>query len=314
MNVDWDDMRVFLQVERTGRLVRAARRLGISHTTVARRLSRLEERCGCPLFRPTETGLTLTEAGQAIHSDALAMEAAAERMASTIGRFGRNGAMRVRVGAPDGFGSAILTALLADLARTDPGFEIELVPVPAVHKLWRRDVDIAVSLDRPEGGRIVMRKLVDYDLRLYASPDYLGTHPVPSGRGDLMAHPFVGYIDELRYTEELDFLRHIAPDLRISFRAATVHAQLDAVRRGVGLGILPFFLAAPTELVPLLPEEIGFRRTYWLLYPEDFRAQDRIRKTAGFIHDRTTAMAADFLFEPGRGRTTDASRRGRSRC
>jgi len=198
--------------------------------------------------------------------------------------------------------------ILADFVRSDPGFEIELVPIPASHKLWRRDVDIAISLDRPERGRIVMRKLIDYDLRLYASRSYFGTGPLPASRKDLNRYPFVGYIEELLYTEELDFIRAISAGLRIVFRAATVHAQLDAVCRGVGLGVLPCFMARGAGVIPVLENEIAFRRTYWMLYSEDYRSQDRIRRVTDFIHDQTAQMAGRFHFQPEQTTTPPSTR------
>ena len=293
---DWDDIRVFLELERTGRLSRAAKRLGVSHTTIARRLKNMEDQCGCHLFEPTSDGLNLTEAGEMILDRARDMEASAAAIADALNRHNNRNTGRVRVGAPDGFGNAILSRILPELISEDPGCEVELVPVPASHKLWRRDVDIAISLDRPMAGQTVMRKLIDYDLRLYASPSLLAKAPAPETREDLRAFPFVGYIDELLYTSELDFNRIILPDLDVIYKAATVKAQFDAVRNGSGMGVLPCFMAQDSDLVPVLPEDIQFSRTYWLLYPEAYKDLARIRTVSDFIHRRTHELAEIFAF------------------
>ncbi|MQQ10321.1 LysR family transcriptional regulator [Epibacterium sp. SM1979] len=296
MQLDWDDIRVFLEIERTGRLSQAGKRLGVSHTTVARRLRQLEDEAGCTLFEPSQDGLVLTEAGALILEKAQDMENAASAVADMLGRYNNSHTGRVRVGAPDGFGNAVLSHVLPELIRSAPGYEVELVPVPAHHKLWRRDVDIAVSLDRPQTGRVVMRKLIDYDLRLYAHPDLLPDQPL--GRGDLIDFPFVGYIDALLYTAELDFNRHISDELRVVYKGATVKAQLDAVRAGIGMGVLPCFIARNHGLVPVLPDEITFCRSYWLLYPEDYKHLERIRTVSGFIYDQTQKIADLFRFSP----------------
>ncbi|MFC6587726.1 LysR family transcriptional regulator [Sulfitobacter pacificus] len=294
MQFNWDDIRIFLEIQRTGRLSRAAKRLGVSHTTIARRIRQLETRFGCHLFEPTGGGLILTEAGQEMLQKAMEMENSAIDISSRISRLEGKNRGRVRVGAPDGFGNAVLSHILPELVKTHPGTEIEFVPVPAAHKLWRRDVDIAVSLDRPMAGRVIMRKLTDYDLLLYAGPDFFTDQTSPTCREDLKEFPFIGYIDELLYTPELDFNRGILSDLNVVYRAATVKAQFDAVRNNAGLGVLPCFMARDTDLVPILPDEINFTRTYWLLYPEEYRLLPQIQAVSRFIHKRTNDMGAVF--------------------
>lgn len=297
MALDWDDIRIFLEIERTGRLSRAAKRLGVSHTTVARRLKNFEEQRGCHLFEPSETGLTPTEAGQLILSEAQSMERAAQGIAEKLGRYSGNNTGRVRVGAPDGFGNAVLSHILPELIRAEPGCDVELVPVPSTHKLWRRDVDIAISLDRPLSGQTVMRKLIDYDLRLYAHPEFFAGAERPQSRSDLQAFPFVGYIDELLYTPELDFNHLVHPGLNVVYKAATVKAQFDAVQQGIGLGVLPCFMARGSGLMPVLPEDIAFTRTYWLLFPEEYKSLARIRRVSDFIYEKTQAWSERFRFD-----------------
>ncbi|WP_068115080.1 LysR family transcriptional regulator [Tropicimonas marinistellae] len=294
---DWNDIHYFLETARAGRISRAAKRMGVSHTTVARHLSRLDMRLKNRLFDADADGYTLTEAGNALLPLAEEMEATA---LAVLDRLQRPGALqgRVRIGAPDGLGNAMLSRALPALARLEPSLEIELVPVPSSHKLWNRDVDIAVSLDRPQTGRLVMQKLVDYELRLYGSPDLLATYGQPVTREDLLRLPFVGYIDELLYTAELDFNRRLHPDIRTGYKAATVQAQLDAVIGGVGLGVLPCFMARGRDLLPVMPKTVGFTRAYWLLYSEDDRESARIRRVAAFIRDAVQSRQADFRFNP----------------
>lgn len=296
---DWNDLRFFLEVQRAGRLNRAARRLGVSHTTVARHISRLEAALGKLLFEPAQEGLRLTEAGAALMPVAEVMETNA---IEAMNRFQSKGALtgRVRVGAPDGYGNAVLSKWLPEICRVEPQLEIELVPMPKVHKLWNRDVDIAIGLDRPESGHVVMRKLIDYDLRLYAARGFFKQSAAPRSREELAGLPAVGYIDELLFTPELDFNRLVHPDLRVIYRSATVQGQVSAVTAAAGIGVLPCFMAQDCPLVPILPEEIGFRRAYWLLYREDSRNQTGVRRVADFIYAATRRNAALFAFDASR--------------
>lgn len=293
----WDDIRFFLETWRSGSQTGAARRLGVSHTTVARHLARLQGDLGLDLFEKTAEGLVLTEAGYDILALAQQMEDLGATIGDRLASHDMAASGTVRIGAPDGFGNAFLSRVLPALHRQHPELEIELVPVPRAHKLWRRDVDIAISLDRPETGRVVMRKLVDYDLRLYGAPDLLAEQGTPQTTADLPRYPFVGYIGDLLYTDELDFNTALHPDLRVRYRAATVQAQLDAVAGGAGLGVLPSFMAREAEVTPLLIDQVGFRRAYWLLIPQDIRDLARIRLAADFIVGAVRQHAAQFRFK-----------------
>ena len=296
MQFDWEDIRYFLETERAGRMALAARRLGVSHTTVARHIDRLERQLGAQVFERSDEGMLLTDLGQSILSHARSMEQGALALSDRLG--GKSQALTgvVRVGAPDGFGNAVLSHILPQLSAQEPGLTIELVPVPRTHSLWKRDVDIAISLDRPKTGRLMMRKLVDYDLRLYGAPALLPEQDRPQTKEDLRDLPFVGYIDDLLYTGELDFNRLIDPQLRVIYKAATVKAQMDAICAGAGLGVLPCFMAAQKDLVAVLPDEVQFNRRYWLLYPEEFRDLARIRRVADFIVDAVRSSGVRFTY------------------
>lgn len=295
--LDWNDLRFFLEVARVGRLSRAARRLGVSHTTVARHVARLEELLHNRLFETSEDGLIPTDAGATLIPLAEEME---HRALEALDRLQIQGTLtgRVRIGAPDGFGNALLSRWLPEILKVEPQLEIELVPVPSAHKLWNRDVDIAISLDRPQTGRLVVRKLINYDLRLYAAPGFFSDTGVPAAPAALAGVQAVGYINELLYADALDFERQIHPELRTRYRAATVQAQLDAVQAGAGVGVLPCYMAREAALQPILPEQIRFNRAYWLLYGEDSRNLTRIRRVADFLYQETRKHADLFAYDP----------------
>ena len=294
---NWDDLQFFLETQRSGRLSGAGKRLRMSHTTVARRVERLERDLGVMLFERKEEGLRLTSDGQRLLGHAQQIEDLAATIDDLFSTTGATITGSVRVGAPDGFGNAFLSHALPAMQRDHPELNIELVPIPVVHKLWKREVDIAVSLDRPETGRIIMRKLTDYELRIHASPRLIEEKGMPQGRGDLKRFNFVGYIDDLLYTEELDFNRAIDPDLRTTYKGATIKAQYDAVMAGIGLGVLPPFMTRNSGLIEVLPDEITFKRSYWLLIPEDLKELEKIKVTAAYIVDAVKANSSQFFFE-----------------
>lgn len=299
MKLHWDDLRFLLEVHRGGSYLAASKRLNVSHTTVARHIARLREAMGRELFKKKDSQITLTETGQIVLELAQRMDNVAcliEEQSSHIDKSSVGG--KIRIGAPDGIGNAFLSQQLPKLLSLYPSLEVELLPVPASVKVWRRDVDIAISLDRPDTGRLKMKKLTNYDLRLYGSADLITRTGVPESVADLTQYPFVGYIDDLLYTEELNFNHLIVEGLQIKYKSATVKGQLDAIASGIGIGVLPCFMADGKGLIPLLANEIQFQRTYWILIPEDIRAQQKVSVTVEFL----TSLFADnpdyFRFAP----------------
>src|SRR5690606_55899 len=165
-NVNWDDVRIFLAVARAGQFLGAARRLGLNHATVSRRIAALEASLGARLFRRLTTGSELTAAGERLLEVAARVEAEMIAARSQVVGDSEEVAGTVRIGAPDGFGVAFLAPRLGPLSATHPQLRIQLVPVPRSFSLSRREADIAITVERPTEGRLVAHKLVDYSLGL----------------------------------------------------------------------------------------------------------------------------------------------------
>jgi DNA-binding transcriptional LysR family regulator len=180
--LDWDNVRVFLAVARGGQFVAAAKRLKLDHATVSRRIAALEATVGAKLFDRRTTGAKLTGAGERFIGAAEQMESAFLHAQGEISGVDLELSGDVRIGAPDGFSTYYLTAALRDFAERHPGVRLQLMPLPQLTPLARREVDVVVGLDKPEAGRFVARKLTDYTLGIYASAAYLkrnGGLPTP---------------------------------------------------------------------------------------------------------------------------------------
>ncbi|MFE1598737.1 LysR family transcriptional regulator [Methylobacterium sp. ID0610] len=281
----WDDYRYALAVARTGTVSAAARQLGVDHATVIRRIDRLERQLGERLFHRRASGYVPTEAGLAAAATADAVESAIINGQTIMGRSAARLTGTVRIGAPDGFGSTFLAPRLTGLVERQPDLDIQLVATARLFSLSKREADIAIGLSLPPEGRIVGRKLTDYELKLYASPLYLRRAPLIASRRDLAQHRFVGYIEELLYTPELDYLSQVSPEIGARLRSANVNAQLQAVAAGIGIAVLPCFMAAERrDLVCVLPDEVTLTRSFWLLMHADSRDLARIRAVAEHIY------------------------------
>ena len=295
---DWDDLRFFLAGARAGRLTAAARRLGADHATVSRRITSLEEALKAKLFERRPQGYTLTAHGERLLAKAESMETEALAIQSDIGGADMALAGTVRIGAPDGFGTAFLAPRLASFAAAYPGLEIQLIAMPRLLSLSKREADVAITLAPPKEGKVVARKLADYRLGLYAAPGYLAQMPPVTTPEDLFGHRIIGYIDDLIFSPELDYLDEVAKGLRAHLQSSSVIAQMNAVVAGAGIGVIHHFMAeGDPRLVPVLPQTVQITRSFWLLVHADLKDGARVRAIGDFIVREAKAARALLMGE-----------------
>jgi DNA-binding transcriptional LysR family regulator len=288
--MDWDNVRVFLAVARGGQFVAAAKRLRLDHATVSRRIAALERALGAKLFDRRTTGAKLTGAGERFIGAAEQMESAFLHAQGEISGVDLELAGDVRIGAPDGFSTYYLTGALRDFAERHPGVRLQLMPLPQLTPLARREVDVVIGLDKPEAGRFIARKLTDYTLGVYASAAYLRRNGAPPDLAALRAHRLIGYVEEHAFSTALDYVRELYDGAPTSFESASAVTQLEALRAGVGIGVVHDFIARRfKDLQRVLPERSA-RRAYWLVTHEDTRGLGRIRAVAEHL---VTAVARD---------------------
>jgi molybdate transport repressor ModE-like protein len=283
--MEWDRVRVFLAVARSGQILAAARNLGLNHATVGRQLTALEEELNTKLLERHVNGCTLTSAGEALL-------AAAEKVESELLQFesdlsGNAGAIRgtVRVGAPDGLGNYFLAPSLAELSARHSDLLVQLVPLPRSFSLSRREADIVITLDRPAQGNLIIQKLTDYTLSLYAAEEYLLAAPPIRRIEDLTQHLFVTYVDDLIYTQALDYGRQLATRMPRRFECGSMVGQMEAVRTGHGVAILHDYAAKKIpNLKRLLPDH-QFIRSYWLISHPDTHRSHRVTEVRRHISE-----------------------------
>ncbi|NNH56720.1 LysR family transcriptional regulator [Rhizobium laguerreae] len=293
--MNWDDVRIFLAVARTGQILAASKRLGLNHATLSRRLTSLEEALKTRLFIRRTNGCELTAEGEVFLASAERMETEMLAAQASLGHTDTAIAGTVRVGAPDGFGVSFLAPRMGRLIERHPALKIQLVPVPRSFSLSQREADIAITLERPDQGRLVSSKLTDYTLGLYASCDYLTSQGAPGDIDALKAHPRIGYVEDLIFTASLNFSGEVMRSWDASFEISTAIGQTEAVRSGAGIGILHDYIARQyPELQRILPD-ISIRRAYWTTYHETARDLMRVRSVADFLQELVSAERHIFL-------------------
>lgn len=280
--MDWDDMRVFLAVARAESLSGAGRVLRIDPATVGRRVARLEEAVGARLFAKGPQGYALTEEGLRLLAHAERAEAAMEGAAEAVtGGGGLTG--QIRLGAPDGCANYLLPQVLASICDANPGLEVQIVALPRVFNLSRREADMAIGVSRPEAGRLRVQKLTDYRLHFAASRDWLAARGPVGSLADLRQQRIVGYIPDMIFDKELDYLSGLGFGT-VALASNSVSVQLNWLRAGAGVGIVhDFALPSAPELVKVIPDEVSLVRAFWLIRHEGDGRAERLSRFAELL-------------------------------
>lgn len=293
--IDWDDLKAFLAVARMGRLTVAARRLGLDHSTLSRRITALELALQVPLFARSPSGYKITEAGERLAAEVQLMESAVIRIQSEASEEVNSLSGSVRLSMPEGFSSSFFVKRLHFLPPDMAGVKVELIANPSILSLTKREADIAIMMERPTQGPLVSRKLCEYEYGLYCSRHYLDTHAEVRAISEMDQHFIVGYIPDLLPTPAHDYLRYYLPHRDADLQISNILTQVDAICNHAGIALLPCFITAQhPELVRMLPEEISFLRSYWLVTHENPRYRQRTERMKEFLIQQTEEFRKIF--------------------
>ncbi|MBL4874643.1 MAG: LysR family transcriptional regulator [Rhodobacteraceae bacterium] len=277
----WDDLKVFLQVARLNSLSNAGRALKMDPATVGRRVQRLEEDLTARLFTKSPQGYDLTDAGQRLMTHASMMEQSLLAAESEVKGQSNVLSGSIRIGAPDGSANYLLPQVCAEIVDENPGLEVQLVALPRVFNLSKREADMAVTVSPPKAGRLTVQRVTDYHLHLAASEEYLETHPKITKLADLKDHRMIGYISDLIFDQELDYLGDAGKDLQPDLTSNSFSVQLNWARRGAGVCIVHDF-AIPTfpELKKILTDQLSLKRSFYLIRHKDDQRVERLNRFA----------------------------------
>lgn len=292
MDVQWDDLRVFLAVARAESLSGAGRVLRIDPATVGRRIARLETDLGAPLFAKSPMGYALSDAGQRLMSHAVRVEQAVEGVAEEMA--GQSGGLtgQIRIGAPDGAANFVLPQVCARIARENPDLEIQIVALPRVFNLTRREADMVVAVSPPTAGRLSVQKITDYHLHLAAHRSYLRQHDPITQLSDLKGHRMVGYIQDMIFDKELDYLSEAGVE-RVNLASNSVAVQVNWIRQGGGIGVVhDFSIPWFRGLRKLLVKDFSLMRSFYLVRHADDRRLERLNRFAAALVSETRTEVA----------------------
>lgn len=284
--MDWDKLRIFHAVADAGSLTHAGDTLHLSQSAVSRQIRGLEESLNAVLFHRHARGLILTEQGELLFDATQSMNRRLNAAAARIRDSKDEVFGELRVTTTIGFGTLWLAPRLGRLFDKYPSLKIDLMLEERVLDLPMREADVAIRMKEPSQADIVRRKLMDVNIRFYASRDYLEKNGVPETREDMLAHRLI--TQNASATQVAAGAQWIAPFLTVERKShLTVnnyYGILQTVIHGLGIGALPQYLIADfPDLVRVLPQEESNSIPVYLAYAEELRKSKRISAFRDFI-------------------------------
>ena len=281
---NWDDISVFLVLARHRSLSSAARELNVNHSTIGRRIRALESSLETKLFERTRHGFLLTDDGNRLLHDAEGIEVHVNNIAAQFRDETARVTGTVRVATMEAIGSLFLAPRFSMLYERHPSVRVELVTASHWINLSKREADVLISFPKPRGQRIATEKIGEFALFLYASEDYLDEHGVPQSIDDLHKHVFIDYIDELVVISAVQWLSDVIRVSDTAFRSTSLVAQYHAATAGIGIAMLPTFVAqTDPRLRRVLPNQVIVKRDFWLSAHNDIEHIARVRQVVQFL-------------------------------
>ncbi len=275
---EWNDLRQVLAIARAGSLAGAAAALGLNHSTVFRRLNAIEGDLGVKLFERLASGYQPTEAGERLVAAAERMESEALAVDREItGRDARLSG-RLRVTSSETLAYRFLTGEIAHFSRIHPGIQVELTIDNRQLDLSRRETDVALRAARPNESGLFGRKLADIPWSIYGARKYLARRPGPRSIRDLTAHALIGWASSAPTVQAAEWLARHVPGESIVYRSSSLINQFTAARAGIGLALLPCYLAdGESGLKRVLPPIAGLLPELWMITHDSLKATARVR-------------------------------------
>jgi DNA-binding transcriptional LysR family regulator len=289
---DWNDLRHFLAVARTGSTLAAARLLKVNQTTTARRIEALETALGVQLFERRQRGYRLTEAGTEILAGAERVEGEAETLARLLEQRSRRLAGVVRVTTNEAFANMVLTPCLSDFAALYPHVRVEVTVSDRRLDVLRGEADVALRAGaRPDEIGLVGKRLADIRWSVYCSRDYAARRGAPDRPEALSEHLVIGGADALANIPGMRWLERWAAGAEMLNRSNSLSNVMAAMKAGLGVSALPCMMGdRDPDLVRCMPPVTELDADLWLVVREPMKDLPHVRAFTQFVSARIAAV------------------------
>jgi len=281
--LNWEDLKIFLTVYRSGNIAGAAKKLKLDDSTISRRIAQLEAYLGNKLFERTRIGMRQTAFANTIIKQLERVELGILGLNEIVLQEKNSGGI-VRVAMMEGIGSLYLAHKFTPFLYEYPAIKIELVTSPNYIRVGYREADLFLSFFILTGKGIDCEKIGEFSLYLFASPAYLKKHGRPNSKPELNSHKFVTYIDDLVQIDTVRWLEEVIRNPYVSISSSSMVAQIALASSGAGIALLPkFSINKESNLVPVLKDEIRVKREIFISSQSDLLNLERINKVKGYI-------------------------------
>ncbi len=284
--LDWNQLKAFLETAETGSLSAAARKLGLTQPTLSRQVAAIEKHLGVTLFERVGKAMVITSTGLALLDHARLMGAAADdvRVAATGQSQSVDGV--VCISASEGVAAYLLPPVISRLRQQAPGIVIEVVSSDALSDLRRREADIAVRHVRPDQPDLIGRLIREATASFYASTTWVHQNGHPRTAEEAARHAFIGSDRTGRY---LEYLRQhglpLGPSNFVCYAENTM-MNWALVRQGLGIGpMMDEIACAMPDVVRVLDDVPPVRFPFWLVTHRELRTARRIRLVFDMLAD-----------------------------
>jgi len=282
---DWNDLRHFLAVARNGSTIAASKALGVSQSTVHRRLAELEKCIAHPLVARHATGYRLTEFGEELQPFVLRVEEAVEALERRLVASNETLTGSVRVTCSESIGYRLTKSPVLDtFHKLYPGLRVELLMSDQVFELSKGAADIAIRAGALDDDSLVGRKIADVAWGVYASQSYIELYGRPNDIDEINKHAVIGFEGNIRDHHAGQWLRTVAPQANVAARSDSVTGLIMTVKSGAGLAPLPIPLAnAEPEIELVFGPLPGLVSQIYLLTHPDLRHTPRVSAFFDYI-------------------------------
>lgn len=282
----WEDLRIFLELSRHTSLHAASKKIGIDHATVCRHLARVEAATGQKLVDRTKTGIEIRPEALELLQHIQHMELHAQLLFQSASAQ-NEGLQLVRIATMEGFASGYIAQRMLALHRSHPSIKVELISTPLAIDVSKREADVFVGFFKPQSKMLRSKKVGEFAVYLYCSSEYAKTRGLPRSHEELADHEYVGHIKDFLAINAVRWLEELVPEPRMTFHSNSILAQRAAAISGMGLVMLPTFVAAGAkELRPILPDKFFVKSDLWMSVGKDPEFSSPIRAVMKFLEEQ----------------------------
>ena len=300
--MDWDKLRIFHAVADAGSLTAAGDVLFLSQSAVSRQIRALEESLNTTLFHRHARGLILTEQGELLFDATSSMSRRLDTAEARIRDSEEEVFGELRVTTTTAFGSLWLAPRLPQLYEKFPALKIDLMLEERVLDLPMREADVAIRMKEPSQADLIRRKLMSVNMRLYATPEYLKENGTPETMDDLSEHRLICQsVNATQVSAGAELVRELlTKDIPSLLTVNNYFGVLQAVRSGLGIGVLPDYITQDfPEIERVLPEVQSNEIPVFLAFPEELRQSKRISAFRDFVTEEIIAHRRRMREEVG---------------